>query len=144
MLVVDTNILIHAVEDTSSFHGRCREWLNAQQHGDSPWYITWPIVYEFLRVSTHRRVLKQPYSVAAAWSFVDALMSSQGLRVLAPTGRHSSVAEQVFSELPDLRGNIMHDTATAIVMREHGIRRIVTRDTDFHRFGFLEVWDPTY
>jgi predicted nucleic acid-binding protein len=27
-------------------------------------------------------------------------------------------------------------------MREHGIARIVTRDTDFHRFGFLEVVDP--
>ena len=27
-------------------------------------------------------------------------------------------------------------------MREHGIRRIYTRDTDFHRFRFLEVVDP--
>jgi len=27
-------------------------------------------------------------------------------------------------------------------MREHGIRRIVTRDTDFHRFPFLESFDP--
>jgi predicted nucleic acid-binding protein len=27
-------------------------------------------------------------------------------------------------------------------MREHGIRRIYTRDTDFHRFAFLEVVDP--
>ena len=27
-------------------------------------------------------------------------------------------------------------------MREHGIRRIYTRDVDFHRFPFLEVVDP--
>jgi uncharacterized protein len=27
-------------------------------------------------------------------------------------------------------------------MREHGIKRIITRDTDFHRFSFLEVVDP--
>jgi predicted nucleic acid-binding protein len=27
-------------------------------------------------------------------------------------------------------------------MREHGIRRICTRDTDFHRFPFLEAIDP--
>jgi hypothetical protein len=26
--------------------------------------------------------------------------------------------------------------------REHGIRRIYTRDTDFHRFPFLEPIDP--
>ena len=27
-------------------------------------------------------------------------------------------------------------------MREHGVRRIYTRDTDFHRLPFLEVVDP--
>jgi hypothetical protein len=30
---------------------------------------------------------------------------------------------------------------TAILMREHGIREIYTRDTDFHRFPFLRVVD---
>ena len=41
-----------------------------------------------------------------------------------------------------LAGNLLHDSYTAILMREHGIRRICTRDTDFHRFPFLEVIDP--
>lgn len=27
-------------------------------------------------------------------------------------------------------------------MREHGVRRIYTRDTDFHRFRFIEPLDP--
>jgi predicted nucleic acid-binding protein len=27
-------------------------------------------------------------------------------------------------------------------MREHGIRRVYTRDTDFHRFPWVEVIDP--
>ena len=144
MFVVDTNILLDSVEPNSPFHSKCRHWISEQQSGASAWYITWPIVYEFLRVSTHPRVLKKPFSLEDAWVFLDALTTSPGLSVLVPTERHHSVAGQVFSELPELRGNIMHDTATAIVMREHGIRRIVTRDTNFHRFGFLEVWDPTF
>jgi len=36
----------------------------------------------------------------------------------------------------------MHDLRTAALMREHGIKRIYTRDTDFHRFPFLEPIDP--
>jgi len=28
-------------------------------------------------------------------------------------------------------------------MRAHGIKRIYTRDMDFHRFRFLEPVDPT-
>lgn len=39
-------------------------------------------------------------------------------------------------------GDVLHDTHTAILMREHGIRRVCTRDTGFHRFPFLEVVDP--
>lgn len=44
--------------------------------------------------------------------------------------------------LVNIAGNLVHDTHTAILMREHGIRRIYTRDTDFHRFPFLEPIDP--
>jgi predicted nucleic acid-binding protein len=36
----------------------------------------------------------------------------------------------------------MHDTQTAVLMREHGIKRVYTRDMDFHRFPFLEAVDP--
>ena len=45
-------------------------------------------------------------------------------------------------EVPDLRGNLVHDAHTAVLMREHGVRDIFTRDTDFHRFPFLRVIDP--
>jgi uncharacterized protein len=56
--------------------------------------------------------------------------------------RHADVAGEVFTELPHLAGNLLHDTHTAVLMREHGIRRICTRDTDFNQFPFLEVIDP--
>jgi predicted nucleic acid-binding protein len=52
------------------------------------------------------------------------------------------VAAEVFAELPHLAGNMLHDTHTAILMREDGVRRVCTRDTDFNRFPFLEVIDP--
>jgi predicted nucleic acid-binding protein len=49
---------------------------------------------------------------------------------------------KVIDELPHLKGSIMHDVHTAVLMREHGIREIYTRDTAFHRFPFLKVIDP--
>jgi uncharacterized protein len=71
-----------------------------------------------------------------------ALLASPGLAVLVPTQRHADVAGEVFREFPHLAGSIMRDAHTAILMREHGIRQICTRDTDFHRFPFVEVIDP--
>jgi toxin-antitoxin system PIN domain toxin len=141
VLLVDTNILVYAADADSPLYGKARDWLEQQRGRPDAWYITWPIVYEFMRVTTHPRVMRQPWSASQAWMFVEALLSSPGLGVLAQTERHANVARQVVSELPYLSGNRMHDVHTAVMMREHGIRRICTRDTDFHQFPFLEVVD---
>ncbi len=142
MLVVDTNVLVYAANAESPFHRDCRDWLERQRERPDAWYTTWPIVYEFLRVVTHPRVLARPWSADAAWSFMTALLASPGFGPLVATERHPEVAGAVIAEYPHLAGNLFHDTHTAILMREHGIRRICTRDVDFTRFKFLEVLDP--
>jgi predicted nucleic acid-binding protein len=86
--------------------------------------------------------MRRPWRIAQAWQFVSALVASPGLSVLVATDRHAEVASQVVSEIPHLAGNLLHDAHTAILMREHGVRQICTRDTDFHRFSFVEVVDP--
>jgi hypothetical protein len=143
VFVADTNVLIYAADVDSPFHRRCHASLQEWRAQTSAWYLTWGVVYEFLRVTTHPRVFRQPWPVAQAWEFIEALLASPGLGILIPTERHAVVAGEVFQEFPHLAGNMMHDTHTAVLMREHGIRRIYTRDTDFHRFSFLEPIDPT-
>jgi len=142
VLAVDTNVLTYAADADAQFHAPCRDWLERQRVRPDAWYTTWGILYEFLRVSTHPRVMRRPWSAPAAWEFVSALLASPGLAVLVPTQRHADVAGMVIAELPHLAGNLMHDAHTAILMREHGIGRICTRDTDFNQFPFLEVIDP--
>ena len=142
MLLVDTNVLMYAADADSPFHEACRGWCADQRARPDAWYTTWPILYEFLRVATHPRVLRRPWSARTAWEFVVALLASPGLAVLVPTERHPEVAQEVIKEVPHLAGNLFHDAHTAVLMREHGISRICTRDTDFNRFPFLEVIDP--
>jgi predicted nucleic acid-binding protein len=108
----------------------------------SAWYLTWDIFYEYLRVVTHPRVLRNCWTLDKAWHFIESLLSSPYLGILLPTERHAEVAAAVFKEIPDINGNLIHDAKIAVLMREHGIRRIYTRDTDFHRFPFLETVDP--
>jgi hypothetical protein len=139
VLVVDTNILVYAADADSPYHADSRAWLERQRARPDAWFTTWAILYEFMRVTTHPRVMRRPWSTRAAWGFVSALLAAPGLGLLVPTQRHAGVASQVIAELPHLAGNLLHDAHTAILMREHGIRRICTRDTDFHRFPFLEV-----
>lgn len=142
MFVIDTNILIYAADRDSRFHERSRSLLEECRASVAPWYLTWGILYEFLRVTTHIRVLREPWTLDEAMAFVDALLAAPAVAVLVPTGRHAAILGEAVAELPELSGNIVHDATTAVLMREHGIRRIHTRDMDFHRFPWVEVVDP--
>jgi toxin-antitoxin system PIN domain toxin len=142
VFVVDANIFVYAADEDSPFHGRCRTLLEEWRTQTSPWYVTWGIFYEFLRVITHPRVFRMPWSVLKAWDFVQAILSSPSLGFLNAGERHAIVAKEVITSIPSLSGNILYDAQTAILMKEHGISRIYTRDTDFYRFPFLEPIDP--
>lgn len=142
MFAVDTNVLVYAADEHASAHAHCRQLLEGWRRQQAAWYVTWSILYEFLRVVTHPKVLKAPWTAVQAWRFIEVLLASPGLEVLVESERHEAVAGQAFCDLPHTAGNLMHDAHTAILMREHSIRRIYTRDTDFHRFPFLEVIDP--
>jgi toxin-antitoxin system PIN domain toxin len=142
VLLVDTNVLVYAVNQDAEFHQECRSKLEEVRARDLPWYLSWPICYEFLRVCTHANVLTKPWTLEAAWRFLQSLLDSPAGGLLLPTLRHADVLREVISEVPHLRGNIVHDLHTAVLMREHGIREIYTRDTDFSRFPFLRVIDP--
>lgn len=143
MFVVDTNVLLYAADESSEFHRPCRDLVETARSGAMPWFLTWGIAYEFLRVATHPRVYARPRSASEAHGFLRALLDSPSARVLTPTDRHGAVLAACLADVPDARGNLMHDLHTAVLMREHGVGRIVTRDRDFHHFPFLDVVDPS-
>lgn len=142
MFVIDTNVLIYAANRESEFHEPCRQRIEACRQQASPWYLSWPICYEFMRVVTHPSVLSRPWTIAGAWNFLETILNAPAAGVLLPTSRHAAIFAEVVAELPHLRGNILHDAHTAVLMREHGIRDLYTRDADFSRFPFLRVIDP--
>ena len=143
MLVFDTNVLVHAADTDSPFHEVCRTSVVQAREGPSPAFVTWSVCYEFLRVTTHPRVSRHPWTPAEAWGFIEALLASPAFDLLTATRRHAAVLTQTLSELPDVRGNLFHDLHIAVLMREHGVSRICTRDSDFNRFPFLTVIDPS-
>jgi len=142
LFVVDTNILIYGADKDAPEHDRCRRFLESCRAQTTPWYLTWGIVYEFLRVVTHPRVMAKPFTSDQAWAFLNALFASSSLGLLVETDRHRHAAAEVFAEVPGISGNLVFDAHTAVLMRENGVRTIYTRDTDFNRFPFLDTIDP--
>ena len=141
MVVVDTNVLLYAADESSEFHAPCRRLLEALRAGSIPWFLTWGIAYEFLRVATRPRVDPQPRSASEARSFLEALLHTPSARLLHPTARHAEVLAASLADVPEARGNLLHDLHTTVLMRMYGVSRIVARDPDIHRFAFLDVID---
>ena len=141
-LVVDTNILLYCVNSDCDEHARARGFLKAHLESALPWSLTWGIVYEFLRVSTHARVFPCPLQATQALTFLKSLFANDSLTILSPTERHVEMLAQTVQEMSHAAGNIFHDVTTAVIMREYGIREIVTADTDFLQFNFLTAKNP--
>lgn len=142
MFVIDTNVLVYAANAADPAHARCQKLVEETRAGRLPWALTWGIVYEFLRVVTHPRVLADPWDLPHAWAFILGLLASPRLQMLVETARHHEAMDDLVRNLPSCAGSMLHDAHIAALMREHGIKRIVTRDTGFHRFSFLQVTDP--
>ena len=140
--MVDASVLLIAADRSDPSHDRCREQVLEWRRQPTPWYVTWPIVFEFLRIATHPKVLRRPWPLAEGWAFIDAILASPALTVLCAGPHHQSIIQQLAESLPDLRGEQMHQAQIVSTMVEHGIRRIVTRDIEYHRFPMVEVIDP--
>ena len=142
MFVVDTNLLLYAVNPDSNDHPAAQLMVEEWRRGDRLCFLTWNIIYEFLRVSTHLKVFPQPLDLPRARSWISALLTGRAVRVLLPGERHMAVLEELAERYPRMRGNIVHDMHTVALMREHGINEIRTADGDFHQFDFLKVVNP--
>ena len=142
MFVADTNLLLYARNENSPFHQRMRTSLAEWGAGAEAWFITWSVVYEFLRVATHRFVFAHPLTFADAWSFIENLQSSPSFGILVETDHHAEVVRDLTREYPRMSGNRLHDLHIAALMREHGVVEIRTADIGFHEFKFLRVVNP--
>jgi hypothetical protein len=142
--LVDTNILVYAANRDCEEHRAAAAALARWLTGATPWVVTWSIVYEFLRITTHPRIFRRPLSAGQALAFLAPILGSDLVTVLGPTPRHEAVLHETVREYGRPAGNVFHDVQTAVLMREHGVGEIMTADADFRKFAFLIVTDPAH
>jgi predicted nucleic acid-binding protein len=139
VVLVDTNILLHAINPDSPDASRCSDALVSLVNGSENWAVSWGILYEFLRVATHQRIFPDPLTLEQAHGFVEEWISSAGCTVIAESDYHRQALAECLSEAPRLAGNTLHDFHKAVLMREHGIPEILTLDQDFRAFPWIAI-----
>jgi predicted nucleic acid-binding protein len=139
MIAVDTGVLALALNRWAPEHARASHRLEALAHGDEPWAMAWPAVHRLLSHVTDRHAVARALSPADASAFVDALLASPSLQMLGPTPRHAQVLREVLESFGTR--SLPRGFETATILREHGVRELLSRDPAMKRFGFLVVLD---
>jgi hypothetical protein len=69
VILVDTNLLLYAVDETSPVHERARSWLEGQLFdGPTGVGLPWQVLNGFARLVSNPRVCPNPMPVSRAWA----------------------------------------------------------------------------
>lgn len=140
MLLVDANLLLHAVDERAREHAVAREWLRDRLGGREPVAFAWTVVLAFLRLSTHPAVFPRPLSAAQAADVLECWLQSPSAVTIEPSGRHLPLLRGLL-ERAGTAGNLVGDAHLAALALEHGAT-VVSFDRDFARFEGITLRRP--
>lgn len=140
MLLVDANVLVHAVNQSSREHAVARDWLRGALLGSEAVAFDWTVVLAFLRLATHPAVFPHPLTVAQAAGAAEAWLEAPPAVRLDATRQHLPLLRGLL-ERAGTAGNLVGDAHLAALALEHGAT-VVSFDRDFARFDGVDLLRP--
>jgi uncharacterized protein len=139
-MIVDANVLLHAVDASSPFHESAKNWLESSLNEPARIGLPWTSLLAFQRISTHPRASASPLSPSQAWSFVADWLAAGATWVPVPGERHAEIIRDLIIA-GDLRGNLVTDAHLAALAIEYGVG-VCSTDSDFARFPQITWVNP--
>ena len=141
MIAVDSNLLIYAHKEGSPFHKAARESVDFLRHQPTAWAIPWPCIHEFIGIVTHPGIYKPASTLAEALGFVDSLLATPQLHLLAESPGYYDKLRDI-ATAARLKGPRIHDARIAALCLHHGVHELWTADRDFSLFPKLKTRNP--
>lgn len=139
-MIVDANILLYAVDETSPYHRHASDWLIRALNGDQRVGLPWQTLGAFLRIATHPKVTSRPLTAVTAQEWVDAWLWAEPAWIPPATERTAAVYKEL-AERHHVTGNLVSDAQLAALALEYGVE-LVSADTDFARFPEVRWVNP--
>lgn len=132
MKIVDTNVLIYAVNEDARHHAASRAWLDRSLAGGDVVGLTWVALLAFLRLTTRPEIFDTPLSVTAAAEQIRAWIAAPGAVLVQPGEAHAGYLLELLEPI-GVGGNLVNDAHLGALAREHRAE-IVSYDSDFDQF----------
>lgn len=140
MMLVDANVLLYAVDETSPFHDAARDWLEASLNGPVRVGLPWQSLWAFVRIATNPRALAAPLQPGEAWSYVEDWLDASASWIPEPGPGHRALLGSLLVD-HDLRAGLVTDATLVALCLEHGLT-IASADSDFARFPEVDWINP--
>ena len=141
MRALDTGILLCAVNRFAPEHARAAAAVEQLASSGRPWALPLSVAHEFLRLTTHPHVAPRALKPEHALGFLEALLSSPSAVVLSPAAGHLAVVRDVLT-LAGISHDLPPGFETAVLLREHDVRELLSADPAMRRYPFIAVTDP--
>lgn len=140
MYVVDTNVLIYAVNTAATHHAAARGWLTGALNSGETVGFTWVSLLGFVRLTTNPSIMPRPLDVSAAMAVVEAWTVPANAVVAEPGPRHLAILAELLTRA-GAGGNVTTDAHIGAIALENRCA-VATFDHGFARYG-VEVVVPT-
>jgi len=133
--LVDTNVLLYALNEADPKHDHARTWLDGALGGTEAVGFAWAVLLAFVRLSTKAGLFPRPLTAHGALDRVRSWLMQPPAVVVEPTVRHLDILRGLLGSL-GTGANLVDDAHLAALAIEHGAE-IVSYDNDFGRFEGL-------
>jgi toxin-antitoxin system PIN domain toxin len=140
MILPDANLLLYACDASSPFHAKAAAWCERLMGGGVSVILLPPVVFAFVRISTHPRIYRDPLSVAEASANVRSWLARKHVRL------HDMLQDDVeralvLLEAAGTAGNLTTDAQIAAVALRLDAE-VHAADLDFGRFAGVRFSNP--
>lgn len=139
-MLLDANLLLYAVDESSPQHQAAASWLTEQLNGPRRVGLPWSSLGAFLRIASHPRASDSPLGAEEAWAVVAEWLRSDVTWTPTPTERHAEILGGLIRR-HRITGNLVPDAQLAALAIEHGLA-LHSCDSDFARFPEITWIDP--
>lgn len=138
-VLLDTNVLVYAIDEDSPHHGPSRAVLERAANGEGVYCLSSQILAEFFAVITNPRRVKSPRAAVEAVEIIEAFPAMPGITLLA-TGPETAPRLLSMVRAAPVTGAKVFDLQLAATALEAGVSNIHTFNTaHFERIAGMRV-----
>jgi toxin-antitoxin system PIN domain toxin len=144
MLSIDTNILLHALNEDSPNHRAALAWITSLQRVEDV-AISEFILAELYSLLLNPAVLKRPLAAGEAAEVIQTYRTHPRWRLIGFPSESRSLHDTLWNKATarTFAFRRLYDTRTALTMIAQGVTEFATANVkDFEGAGFRRVWNP--